>query len=1046
MRVRRVTHTFLNDVLYLHHKPTTALNKMTTRVSVLGVTLALASCGASVGGSNSQSPDPVLAEFPIAYIERTIPRDENGDIIPENLLTPDQFNPGAKLVFKDRAAVEAPEIVLTEGLFVTDDGEEALYDVKDLTVSADGTKLAFSMHAPLDADLDVALLPTWNIWEYDIETGDLRRVINDDFLAETGDDVDPYFLPDNRIVFSSNRRSQSRRTLLDEGKPQFAPLVEAGEVNDIEQEIFNLHVMENDGSELTQLTYNESHDLQPSVIDSGEILFTRWDNYVGGPRGRVSTYRINPDGSDLSLYYGYHLDANDVLSDESSRNDVVALTRPITLADGRLLFSQKPIESSTYGGDIVIADVENFTDDTQPTAQNEGNPGPAQESISFGDININDEGSLGGYYNSAFPLFDDTNRLIVSYSFCLVDGFRFGIYLTEARQLVNENGEFVDEEGDPLGANDTPITAEENEVAALPCTETVLETDNIALGEPAYGIWIYDPSDQTQTPVTLAQSDIMYVDAVVFENKVAPTDLPPPIADAERQELIDENVGVIHIRSVYDVDGIDVAQNDITSGIEAMADPVRTPVDERPARFLRIVKAVSIPSQNVREFDNSAFGEGTRQMKDIIGYVPIEPDGSVKFRAPASVALSLSIVDANGRRIDDDAVEPDEPDDVDLGQLHGNWLSVTAGETKECVSCHTSSSTLPHGRTEAQRESANPGASSTGFANTLLVDNFGTQVSAQPEMGQSMAEYYSDVFGPRTPTTGLEFTDEWTADPSLTGENIFIRHSALGTPTPEGPGCLPVWTNTCRVIINYETHIQPIWELTRSVQDINGIEQDRTCINCHAEDAFPIDAGGELLTQLDLTAVVDPALDYIRSYSQLFEPVLILELDENGILSPRSAERVSLDDDLNILYQTDADGNFILDAAGDRIPITSNAVCSVNDNNGILFIVRDDAGEIQYQTNGAGDFLVDDTGFRIPRVEVIECTEGRRLRTNGARNNNGFFSLFTPGSNVPTPHWDTNAAGDISTWLSDAELKLLSEWLDIGAQYYNNPFDAPVDN
>jgi hypothetical protein len=27
--------------------------------------------------------------------------------------------------------------------------------------------------------------------------------------------------------------------------------------------------------------------------------------------------------------------------------------------------------------------------------------------------------------------------------------------------------------------------------------------------------------------------------------------------------------------------------------------------------------------------------------------------------------------------------------------------------------------------------------------------------------------------------------------------------------------------------------------------------------------------------------------------------------------------------------------------------------------------------------------------------------------------------------------------------LSGAELKLIAEWLDIGGQYYNNPFDVP---
>ena len=31
-------------------------------------------------------------------------------------------------------------------------------------------------------------------------------------------------------------------------------------------------------------------------------------------------------------------------------------------------------------------------------------------------------------------------------------------------------------------------------------------------------------------------------------------------------------------------------------------------------------------------------------------------------------------------------------------------------------------------------------------------------------------------------------------------------------------------------------------------------------------------------------------------------------------------------------------------------------------------------------------------------------------------------------------------------FLTAAELRLLSEWVDIGAQYYNNPFDAPLAN
>jgi hypothetical protein len=54
------------------------------------------------------------------------------------------------------------------------------------------------------------------------------------------------------------------------------------------------------------------------------------------------------------------------------------------------------------------------------------------------------------------------------------------------------------------------------------------------------------------------------------------------------------------------------------------------------------------------------------------------------------------------------------------------------------------------------------------------------------------------------------------------------------------------------------------------------------------------------------------------------------------------------------------------------------------------------------------------------------------MSVNGALSSNGFFTMFNPG-------------GAHAGWLSPAELKLLSEWLDIGAQYYNDPFKAPVN-
>ncbi len=56
------------------------------------------------------------------------------------------------------------------------------------------------------------------------------------------------------------------------------------------------------------------------------------------------------------------------------------------------------------------------------------------------------------------------------------------------------------------------------------------------------------------------------------------------------------------------------------------------------------------------------------------------------------------------------------------------------------------------------------------------------------------------------------------------------------------------------------------------------------------------------------------------------------------------------------------------------------------------------------------------------------------LAATNARGSSRFFSRF-------------GVAGSHEGWLSPAELRLISEWVDIGAQYFNDPFDpaAPLD-
>jgi len=52
----------------------------------------------------------------------------------------------------------------------------------------------------------------------------------------------------------------------------------------------------------------------------------------------------------------------------------------------------------------------------------------------------------------------------------------------------------------------------------------------------------------------------------------------------------------------------------------------------------------------------------------------------------------------------------------------------------------------------------------------------------------------------------------------------------------------------------------------------------------------------------------------------------------------------------------------------------------------------------------------------------------------GARASSDFFDRFNDPNDLI--HFNI---------LSGAEQRLIAEWLDVGAQYYNNPFDAPAN-
>ena len=300
-----------------------------------------------MSGCNSESSltedrsDPVLEEFPVVYIERSLQAnlaEQNSDAVSFPITQPSRFNPGARLVLKANATANAIQTDLTAGLFENAEQEgvstntdanananqqaPSRIDIRDLSVSPDGQEFLVSIRAPEQPDLDEDQQPRWNIWRYNREDSRLSRLITSDIIAEQGDDLMASFLPDGRIIFASNRQQLSRAILLDEGKPQYQALNERGN-----QAAFNLHISDSDGNNIRQLTFNLSHDFYPLVLQDGHILYSRWDA-MGGDN-RINLYKMRPDGTENHLVYGWHSHQLSINQSAPSQSDDTQTTTAI---------------------------------------------------------------------------------------------------------------------------------------------------------------------------------------------------------------------------------------------------------------------------------------------------------------------------------------------------------------------------------------------------------------------------------------------------------------------------------------------------------------------------------------------------------------------------------------------------------------------------------------------------------------------------------------------------------------------------------------------
>jgi hypothetical protein len=673
---------------------------------------------------------------------------------------------------------------------------------------------------------------------------------------------------------------------------------------------------------------------------NGQIVFSRYESINGD---QISLYRANPDGTGLELFYGENSHATG--ADLAGTNtNVIQFLNARQRADGKLIAIARPFLGTQLGGDIVQIDAGNFVEINQPSTP-KGSAGTAQASATtLGVTTDANLPSMGGRFASAYPLYDGTNRMLVSWAPCLA-----------------------------LNSTVTPATTRV-------CTAANTSGANVQLAPPQYTLWIYDVSKGTLSPILGAEANTVIVEPVIMQARTpVPAFIPdfvPTGAAANLAHNTNGGLGLLVIRSVYDFDGIDVVgaeTNNAFPNIAALADPKLATADQRPARFVRIEKAVEIPDKTVRKINASAFGPAGMGMREILAYVPVEPDGSVKIQLPANVPFTIDVLDKNARRI---------------GAPHESWMQLMPGETKTCNGCHVAGSktTPSHGRS-GLTASVNPGATAAGapFPNTLAslpAANAGDTMA--DTRAWNTCQTGATTVCSEVPSIDVIYADVWT-DPKVRAPDASFSYlyvgtvtptvSVLSTPKPTNAHCA-IWDPLCRSTIHYPLNIQPVWNFKRQTLAADGVTvvTDHTCVLCHnpvsAAKAVQLPSG-----QVDLTASassVDPTV--VTSYEELLFAHNQQTLNM-GVLQDQLAP-----------------------APGPPDPVT-----------------------------GKPTTIMVPVSLAPPMI--AGSASGSVLK---------FLGKFD-GS-------DHGITVDHTGFLTTAELRLIAEWLDIGAQYYNDPFVAPAAN
>jgi hypothetical protein len=181
--------------------------------------------------------NPILKDLDIVFTSRaqyTKDHHNTATLFHTNEINTKSFTPGGAMKILSLGSNKIKTLIETK------DGI-----VRDPEISFDGKSLVFSMRNNIDED--------YSIYEYDLSRGAYKRLTNTKGVS----DIDPLYLPNGEIVFTSTRN------------PKYC--------------MCNVHIMGNlfkmkaDGSDIIQIGNSSLFEGHSTLLDDGRILYDRWE-------------------------------------------------------------------------------------------------------------------------------------------------------------------------------------------------------------------------------------------------------------------------------------------------------------------------------------------------------------------------------------------------------------------------------------------------------------------------------------------------------------------------------------------------------------------------------------------------------------------------------------------------------------------------------------------------------------------------------------------------------------------------------------------------